>query len=128
MTEDDTTEEIREWARRLFSSIDNRDGDAFAAFLADDVEFRFGNAEPVKGRAAVHAAVSGFFQSISAVRHQLDRVWRTDDAAVCHGNVTYTRHDGSTLGVPFANVMYLRDGLVVNYLIFADVSSLYNTA
>ena len=48
------------WAR-LFAAIDARDADAFAAFLAEDGEFRFGNAPAVRGRAAIRAAVAGFF-------------------------------------------------------------------
>jgi hypothetical protein len=41
--------------------------------------------------------------------------------------VTYTRHDGSTLRVPFANVFKVDAGLVAEYLIFVDVSRLYET-
>lgn len=39
--------------------------------------------------------------------------------------VTYTRHDGSTLTVPFANVFGMRDIRVAHYQIYADVSALW---
>jgi hypothetical protein len=42
-----------------------------------------------------------------------------------HGFVTYTRRDGSTLRVPFANVFHLEGGLVTRYLIFIDNSALF---
>jgi len=38
---------------------------------------------------------------------------------VCHGIVTYTRHDSSALTVPFANILTVEDGLFSKYLIFA---------
>ena len=54
---------------RLFQGIDNRDTEAFLAFLSDDVLFRFGNADPVSGKAAVGEAVGGFFGSVKGIRH-----------------------------------------------------------
>ncbi len=117
-----------ERARQLLHSIDNRDIDAFMTFLADDVVFRFGNADPVNGKAAVCEVVDGFFGSINSLHHDLERVWNEDDAIICHGNVTYTRHDLSTLRVPFANVLLIRDDLIAEYLIFVDTSELYSEA
>jgi hypothetical protein len=42
-----------------------------------------------------------------------------------HGEVTYTRHDGSRLSVPFANIFKLDGTRVREYLVFADVSPLW---
>jgi len=42
-----------------------------------------------------------------------------------HGEVTYTRHDGSRVTLPFANVFRLRDDLISEYLIYADLAPLY---
>ncbi len=47
--------------QQLFKAIDNRDTEAFLTFLADDVSFRFGNANTVSGKPAVAEAVDGFF-------------------------------------------------------------------
>ena len=113
------------WAERLFRSIDGRDVDTFSAFLAPDVEFRFGNAEPVRGRSSTTEVVQGFLDGLAGIEHRLADVWDTGEAVMCHGDVTYTRPDAYTLTVPFANVFYLRDDLVERYLIFADVSGLF---
>ncbi len=112
------------WMGRLFECIDARDRQGFVGFLHDDVEFRFGNAPPVTGRSSVGEVVGGFFDSIAALRHELERTWSEGDTVICHGTVTYTRHDTSTLHVPFANVFELEAGRVKRYLIFADVSGL----
>ena len=44
---------------QVFADIDSLNPDAFVAHLTEDVVFRFGNADPVTGRAAVREAVSG---------------------------------------------------------------------
>lgn len=111
--------------QELFQSIDNQDTEAFLSFLADDVTFRFGNAPSVTGKAAVGEAVSGFFSSIQAIQHDLTACWNEDGAVICHGTVTYTRHDSTTLSVPFANVLEMDNALIKGYLIFVDISELY---
>lgn len=110
---------------RLFQGIDNRDTEAFLAFLSDDVLFRFGNADPVSGKAAVGEAVGGFFGSVKGIRHELSTSWEEDGVIICHGTVTYTRHDSTTLSVPFANILGVEGDLINKYLIFADVSGLF---
>ena len=60
-----------DWIRQLFQSIDDRDIEAFLAFLSGDVLFRFGNAQPVKGRAAVGNVLRGFFAGIKALHHDV---------------------------------------------------------
>ena len=111
----------------LFESIDAKNTQAFAVFLSEDVLFRFGNAPAVEGRRAVAETVQGFFQSIRGLRHELAQTWTQGDSVVCHGQVTYTRKDGSTLCVPFANIFGLAEGRVSRYLIFVDVSELYTS-
>jgi len=111
---------------RLFDAIDGCDAARFATFLADDVVFRFGNAEPVRGKAQVQQVVAGFFASIQTLRHEIDQTWQCDDAVICHGQVTYVRHDGTELTVPFADIFKMAaDGLISEYIIFADISALY---
>jgi ketosteroid isomerase-like protein len=109
----------------LFAAIDARDVPAFARFLAPECLFRFGNQPPVRGHARVCAHVADFFDSIGALRHRLTETWTCGDTHVCHGEVCYTRHDGSVLCVPFCNVLKTEGGLIREYLIFADTSALY---
>lgn len=113
------------WTDQLFAAIDRRDADAFASHLAEDVVFQFGNAAPVAGRAAVREAVAGFFGSIAGLAHTLEQGWTTPDAVIVRGQVTYTRHDGSTLTVPFANLLELAGDGIARYGIFIDISALH---
>ncbi|MFW2440702.1 MAG: nuclear transport factor 2 family protein [Arenicellales bacterium] len=114
--------------RQLFQSIDNQDTEAFLAFLADDVKFRFGNADPVAGKAAVTEAVSGFFSSVKSINHKLAETLDDNGVVICHGMVTYTRHDSTTLSVPFANILAIENALISDYRIFADISDLFGSS
>lgn len=108
----------------LFKAIDAKDTEAFAAFLAPACAFRFGNGPLTEGRPAIAQSVAAFFDAISALAHTVLETWQIPSGLACHGHVTYTRHDGSQLCVPFANVLKLADGGIREYLIFADTSQL----
>ncbi len=116
---------LRDWVNSLFAAIDRQDAAAFAAFLAEDARFAFGNLPAVAGRDAIREFVAGFFASIRAVSHSVPDAWQSGDALTCCGEVTYTRHDGSTLSVPFANVLLMAGDRVRDYRIYADTSALY---
>ena len=113
------------WIDELFASIDRKDATAFAGFLGTDASFRFGNFPAVQGRDAIVATVAGFFAAVHGLQHRLEDRWQVPDAAIVTGTVTYTRHDGSTLSVPFANVMKLHQGGIQDYTIFVDNSALF---
>ncbi|OGV40776.1 MAG: hypothetical protein A2X46_04275 [Lentisphaerae bacterium GWF2_57_35] len=115
----------KEFIRQLLRCVDARDAGTFLAFLSNDVTFRFGNSEAVRGKAEVHTVVDLFFQSIRSLRHDILEQWEQGDASICHGLVTYTRVDSSTLTVPFANIFNFKDELISEYYIFADVSELH---
>jgi limonene-1,2-epoxide hydrolase len=114
------------WWERLFAVIDARDAAAFLNFLTPDAQFRFGNAPTVIGSEAISAAVAGFFAAIASSRHQLLRTWSGTAAIACEGAVTYTRHDGSAVTVPFANVFELRGTKIAAYRIYIDNSPLFS--
>jgi ketosteroid isomerase-like protein len=114
-----------QWVPRLFAAIDSNDADAFVGFLTEDAVFAFGNLPPVAGKAAIREMLVGFFGSIRALRHEVSDAWTLPDVVVAIGQVTYTRHDGSTLSVPFADVLRMKKKLVREYLIYVDASRLY---
>jgi len=112
---------------RLFVSIDAMDTESFLDFIAEDATFRFGSMPPVQGREAIRAAVDGFYASIAALKHVLHRRVTEGNAVVYEGEVTYTRHDGSDITLPFANVYEVDDGLISLYRIYIDAGPLYTT-
>ena len=111
--------------RNLFAAIDGKDTAAFVEFLTEDAQFRFGSAPPATGSDAIAAAVGGFFESIAGLQHHIDKAMREGDTLVCEGDVTYTRHDGSTIALPFADVFELAGEKIANYKIYMDIGPLY---
>ncbi len=109
----------------LFAAIDAMDTARFTDFFKDDALFRFGSAPVTAGKAAIAEAVSEFFRSIAALRHDIDFVISQGDAIVVEGCVTYTRHDGRRVVLPFANIITMDGSKIANYKIYLDIAPLY---
>jgi len=116
-----------EWIGRLFESIDAKDPERFASFIATDGSFVFGNAPAVSGRQAIRDAVAGFFSSVRGLSHQVLGVSEEGARIWARGVVTYERHDGSRLTVPFCNYFEMQGESVKHYQIYVDASALYAT-
>jgi len=110
---------------KLFASIDAMDTESFLSFIREDATFRFGSSPAVRGHAEIRTALEGFFASFAALRHDLRRIVADVDAVVCEGDVTYTRHDDSTITLPFANVYEVDDGLISLYRVYIDIGPLF---
>lgn len=109
----------------LLTAIDTRRASDFAIYLADDVYFRFGNAPAIHGRAAVEAAVAGFFEQLESIRHRLLRSFALGDVVIAELEVTYVDQWGRTLVVPCCNVMTRQGDRFSDYRIFIDNSALF---
>ena len=110
---------------KLFKSVDAMDMESFLGFITADATFRFASAPPVQGHAAIREGVGGFFASIAALKHDLQRMVTEGNVVICEGEVAYTRHDGSSITLPFVNVFEVDGGLISLYRIYIDVGPLY---
>lgn len=109
----------------LFADIDSMEPDRFAAHLAEDVRFRFGNAEPVHGRDAVRDVWAGFCETVDGVCHDPVEQWAVGAATIAESDVTYTRKDGVTVTVPVVTIYRSEDGLIQDYRVFIDLGPLF---
>ncbi len=109
----------------IFADIDAFDPDKFVAHLTEDVVFRFGNAEPAVGRAAVKEAVAGFFSTIDGLTHHLLNVYDVGDTAIVRIDVEYKRKDGKSVTVPNADILEFEGDLVRNWQIYIDVAPVF---
>jgi limonene-1,2-epoxide hydrolase len=109
--------------RSLFAAVDGADVDTIAALMTDDVQFRFGNAPTVHGRAAVAEGAETFARSVAGVRHEIRHIWEIDGHnVVCVMDVHYERLDGRRLTLPCCNVFRLSGELIADYRIYMDVN------
>ena len=109
----------------LFAAIDAKDTKAFLGFLTEDALFRFGSAPAVQGREAIHAAVEGFFGTIAGSAHVVGKSIRDGATLVCEGEVTYRRHNGTEITLPFTDVLEYDGHLIADYKIYMDINPLY---
>ena len=114
-----------DWVQRIFESVDAGDARRFAAVFTEDGQFIFGNAPAVVGRPAVEQAVAGFFASIRGCRHELSHFSSGAGHCAMDGTVTYLRHDGRGLTLPFANVFVMRGAQIAEYRIYIDATPLF---
>lgn len=109
----------------LFAAIDSNDAASFVSYLTEDAVFRFGSAPPVRGRQAIAEAVDGFFTTIAGCRHDIAHSFGHESTLLCEGEVTYRRHDGSEISLPFADVFEYEGDLIAHYKIYLDIGPLY---
>ncbi len=109
----------------IFADIDAFDPDKFVAHLTQDAVFRFGNADPVVGRAAVREAVAGFFSTIDGLTHHVLDSWDVGDTTIVRIDVDYRRKDGKSVTVPNADILTFDGDLVRNWQIYIDLAPLY---
>jgi len=110
----------------LFAAIDRQDTEAFVALLTEDAVFRFGSAAPVKGRDAIRAAVDGFFGTIAACSHTVNKTLASGTTLVCEGEVTYRRQDDREVTLPFTDIFEYVGSLISHYKIYIDINPLYS--
>ena len=109
----------------IFADIDGFDPDKFVAWLTPDATFRFANADPVTGRAAVKEAVAGFFSSIAGLTHHILNVYEVGDIVIAQIDVEYRRLDGKSVTVPNADILVFDGDLVRDWQIYIDVTPVY---
>ena len=109
----------------LFAAIDANDAAAFVGFLTDGAVFRFGSAPAVRGRAEIEAAVDGFFGSIAGCSHTIRNTLSSGSTLVCEGEVTYRRHNGKEITLPFADIFEYEGHLIAEYKIYMDIGPLF---
>ena len=109
----------------LFEDIDSMEPDRFAAHLADDVTFRFGNADAVRGRDAVRDVWAGFCETVDGVSHSVVEQFESGDAVIAESDVTYTKKDGAKVTVPVVTIYRSGGELIDDYRVFIDLAPLF---
>lgn len=117
--------ENRNLIREVYRAVDSADVDRLLGYMTDDASFRFANIPAVQGKKAIGEFLGGFYQAIKGLSHADLEYWYAENVWSAMGKVTYTRHDGSALTVPFSVILKMKDGLIKEYLIFVDNHELF---
>jgi ketosteroid isomerase-like protein len=114
--------------RDMFAALDREGVPGLFPYLHDNVSFRFGSFPPGRGSDNFDAAWRAISAHIDSLSHELIDAWDMGQSAMCRGDVTYGLSDGRVITVPFANVFYLRDGKISEYLIYVDASAVFGVS
>lgn len=112
--------------RSIFADIDSFNPDQFVRNLTEDVVFRFGNGDPVVGRAEVRDAVAAFFGQIAGLQHHVLDVWEVGDTAIAKIDVEYRRTDGKHVTVPNVDILVFDGDLVSDWQIYIDLAPVFS--
>lgn len=123
ITEEQT---VPEWLRRHYELVDAADLDRYSQDFTDDVEIRFGSAEPVRGREAVCRQLAIGHQR--GMRHVFERVWISGPDVIVQFSVTYTLDGGREVTVPVVSLIHRRGNLTDRLLVFMDPTPLSEPA
>ena len=116
--------QAQDFIHDLYQTVDQRNAEALATFLADDVQFAIGNGDPIDGKQSVVSANAAFFSSVKNMHHQIDNVWTQGDNIICNGRVDYVRLDASAFSASFATVLEIKQNQIIDYRVYADISAL----
>ena len=113
------------FVRDHWLSIEALDMDKFLSFFAVDCTMGFASYPLVHGLEGVRAMIGPVFVGVAGMRHQRMGLWVDDDATVARGEVTDTRHDKSTVTIPFMTHFVLAEGRIRSTRVCIDVAPLY---
>ena len=109
----------------IFAAIDAMDADKFNSYLTPDVRFRFANADPAIGHAAVKEGVEGFWATIDGLTHHILNSWDFGETTIVQIDVEYRRKDGKSVTTPNVDILIFQGDLVSDWQIYIDVAPVY---
>lgn len=119
----DTPHTPRDVVQTLIRAVDAADQNAIADLTANDVHFRFGNADPTATQSELLATAQSFCDAIADLRHTILDLWEVGDGiVVALMDVYYRRLDGRELTLPCCNIFRVHNALVDDYRIYMDVN------
>ena len=122
----DARPETVRWLERYYELLDGgRVREAAAEFLDPACTFRIANATPVGFMDAARALAP----LVTGTRHRITSVLESDDGTIaCELEITYTRHDGSSVTLPGALFAHVRDGRFIEQRAYTDQEPLRERA
>lgn len=121
------SDEAFDWYLAYLTALDAKDMDAYAGFLAEDVELIMNNAEPTNGRDAVREGLAGYWQTFGELEHELLNIYGGDDRFVLEALNHYVTQDDRRVtlrAVAFTDRN--EEGLVTSVRLFSDTGPLFS--
>ena len=111
--------------QRIFAAADQLHLDEWLTYFAEDARFRFGNAEFMTGREAIHLVMAQFFSVIKAMHHDFDGMYQQDNIVIAEAMVTFTRLDDNVVYIPATTIFRMQDDRVQDFRLYMDAAPLF---
>jgi quercetin dioxygenase-like cupin family protein len=113
-----------EMVHAMCAAVDSHDFDKFGSYFSDTAVYRFGNQDPVLGRAAVVEATADAVGSMPPVRHRVDQVAAVGNQLFCRLLIEVDAPSG-TVAMPCVTVIELsgkNTPEIIDYRVHMDIS------
>ncbi len=113
------------WGRAFFQMVDRIDAAEYVTHFTEDGQVVFGNRPPITGKATIQQSMQEFYDSLSAMHHQIENLWVHPDTVVSQAVAHYTRKDGKTVNLPVVTVINLLGDRIRKVQFYMDINPLY---
>jgi ketosteroid isomerase-like protein len=121
--------EIVEWVMSYYKAIDAGDIDTAIQFFAPNARVRFGNADFVVGRDAIHQDLGSKSASFRSLTHHFNNIWDVGDGViVLDADIDFVRLDGVTVRAYGAGLFRHRDRQWTEQLHYVDLSEVFGVS
>jgi hypothetical protein len=113
---------------RFFATVDSRNPDAIARWLAPEIRLRMGANDWIAGAANVREAFAATGALYAGVRHEISGIWRGAadgcEVAAVEAMVTYTLQTGEAAQAPCTSTLRFEGDKIADYRIHIDLAPL----
>lgn len=119
----------RETCEKMFSSMIAKDWDNFQECLTDDVFYRIGSGEPIKGKENVAKTLQGLYTQVEMqspdIRQVIDMPEKDQVIFEFEAHYKYLA-DNSTLNFACTDVLRMKDNKVNEWRVYVDMKPYYD--
>jgi ketosteroid isomerase-like protein len=115
---------VEPWLHEHYRRVDANDFAWLDQQLADDVEVRFGNRPPARGKQEVGATLADVHAPFHHSTHRFVEVWQQGHRTLIAFDVTYAMKDGSEVRIETFTILDRFDGLIKRMKVYIDESPL----
>jgi ketosteroid isomerase-like protein len=113
---------------RLFGRGEAMDSEGFISFFTDTPMYQFANGEPCLNKNAIFDSIENFFSAVDALYHDVRNVWEDGDVVFVEMDVTYWRHDGTSVTLPCSDIFRFNGSKIEELRIYMDANPLFDAS
>lgn len=111
---------VEPWLEEHYRRVDANDFAWLDRQLAEDVEVRFGNRPPARGKEEVGRTLADVHAPFDHSTHRFVEVWQQGHRTLIAFDVSYAMKDGSEVRIETFTILDRADGLIKRMKVYID--------